>query len=230
MKVAEIADRPVRVPNPPRFSTVVLDVDSTLVGIEGIDWLAARRGPEVADAVAQLTTAAMDGAIPLDAVYGERLDLVRPSRADVEALADAYAAAVAPGAPRALAALMARGVRIVLVSGGIRDAIVPVALSLGIPEESVHAVDLQYGPHGEYAGYDRSSVLTTSTGKHEIVDWLDFPAGVLAVGDGVTDLAMRPPADAFAAFTGFVWRENVVARANAVLRSFDVLVDLMLNT
>jgi hypothetical protein len=30
----------------PLFKTVIFDVDSTLADIEGIDWLAALRGPE----------------------------------------------------------------------------------------------------------------------------------------------------------------------------------------
>ena len=34
-----------------KFASVVLDVDSTLCGVEGIDWLAQRRGPEMADRV-----------------------------------------------------------------------------------------------------------------------------------------------------------------------------------
>jgi len=55
----------------PRFRSVVLDVDSTLCAIEGIDWLARRRGPAVAAQVAALTDRAMDGAIALDQVYGE---------------------------------------------------------------------------------------------------------------------------------------------------------------
>ena len=37
----------------PGFRTIVLDVDSTLCGIEGIDWLAARRGHAIAERVAE---------------------------------------------------------------------------------------------------------------------------------------------------------------------------------
>ena len=80
-----------------RFSSVVLDVDSTLSAIEGIDWLAARRGPAVERLVAELTDRAMRGEIALDAVYGERLALVRPTRAEIDALAEAYVATMAPG-------------------------------------------------------------------------------------------------------------------------------------
>ena len=72
------------------YSSVVLDVDSTLCGIEGIDWLAARRGPEAGVRIAELTDRAMNGELALDDVYGERLGVVRPTRDDLEALASAY--------------------------------------------------------------------------------------------------------------------------------------------
>ena len=59
-----------------RFASVVLDVDSTLCGVEGIDWLAQRRGGDVARRVRELTDRAMNGEIPLDSVYGERLAML----------------------------------------------------------------------------------------------------------------------------------------------------------
>ena len=69
-----------------RFNAVILDVDSTLSGIEGIDWLAAQRGKEVADWSATLTERAMRGEIPIEAVYGERMRAVRPTRKEVDQL------------------------------------------------------------------------------------------------------------------------------------------------
>ena len=40
------------------FASLVLDVDSTIAGIEGIDWLAQRRGPETAKRYAALIASA----------------------------------------------------------------------------------------------------------------------------------------------------------------------------
>jgi phosphoserine phosphatase len=45
----------------PRFASVFLDVDSTLCGVEGIDFLAQRRGPDVAARVTEATERAMRG-------------------------------------------------------------------------------------------------------------------------------------------------------------------------
>jgi phosphoserine phosphatase len=210
------------------FASVILDVDSTLCGLEGIDWLAERRGNAIGAQVTTLTDRAMRGEIRLDAVYGERLALVRPSRDDIAALADAYAASLAPQAAYAILRLRAAGKRIVLVSGGVREAIVPVATRLGIPERDVRAVSVHFGADGAYAAFDTASPLATAAGKRLVAESLALPRRILAMGDGATDLAMRPAVDAFAAYTGFVHRENVVSSADITLASFDQLLELVL--
>lgn len=202
------------------FASVIFDVDSTLCGIEGIDWLAERRGAAVGAEVTALTDRAMRGEIALDAVYGERLGLVRPTLADIAELAHAYIVSVAPGASDAIARLRQRGTRVVLMSGGIREAILPVAELLGIAEHDVHAVSVRFNGAGAYSGFDGASPLATATGKRLVAESLGLPRRVLAVGDGATDLAMRPAVDAFAAFVGFVRRESVVSAADHVVESF----------
>ena len=210
------------------FASVVLDVDSTLTSIEGISWLAERRGPDVARAVDAMTVRAMEGATPLEAVYGERLALVRPSRVDLRALAGAYAAALVPDVQSALDVLRAAHVRLVVVSGGLRDALVPFVATLGIPERDVYAVALRFAPDGTYAGFDASSPLACRLGKPAIARTLALPRPVLAVGDGSTDAELKECVDAFAAFTGVVRRESVVAAADHVISRFVDLPSLVL--
>ncbi|MBX9928428.1 MAG: HAD-IB family phosphatase [Gemmatimonadaceae bacterium] len=210
------------------FASVVCDADSTLAGVEGIDWLAGRRGAAVAAAVAELTDDAMAGRVALDAVYGERLARIRPTRADIAALGDAYVAALAPGAIATVHALSAAGVRVVIVSGGLRPALLPMTRALGIAERDLHAVDLVLDAHGAYEDFDRASPLATQGGKPRVLAALSLPAPVLAVGDGSTDVAMREAGATFAAFTGFVHRASVVAQAAVVLQDFDALRALVL--
>jgi phosphoserine phosphatase len=210
------------------FASVVLDADSTLSGIEGIDWLAARRGAEVARTVVEQTDAAMRGTLPLERVYGERLAVVRPSTTDVDALAEAYVAAVAPGARAAIRELTAAGVRVVMVSGGVKQALLPLARHVGVAQSDVHAVDLRFDAAGGYAGFDATSPLTTSTGKRDVVAAAGLATPILAVGDGRTDVEMKPVVDRFMAYTGFVRRAAVVEVADGVLQSFEELVRLVL--
>lgn len=210
----------------PKFKSVVLDVDSTVSGIEGIDWLAHRRGDEMAAKVAQLTDEAMRGLIPLESVYGARLAAIEPTRRDVDALSREYIARIAPGCARAVSMLGAAGVRVVLVSGGLRQAIEPLAQHLGI--EELCAVDVYFKPDGTYAGFEESSALTTSDGKPTVVASLGLARPTIGVGDGSTDLAMRPVLDRFVAFTGFVTRPPVVDGADEAIETFDQLLSLVL--
>ncbi len=213
----------------PQFDSVILDVDSTLCNIEGIDWLAAPRGPDVAAEIVRLTERAMDGEIPLEAVYGDRLALIRPTSADIAQLSRAYTDALAPGARDSIFRMRDKGVCLALVSGGIRQAIRPLARELGFSDGSLHAVSLSFDDAGQFLGYDEKSPLATQHGKKDIAAALALPRPSLAVGDGATDAAMRQATDGFAAFTGFVRRDPVVRAADYVVASFTELTTLVLS-
>ena len=212
----------------PRFRAVILDADSTLSGLEGIDWLAGQRGPEVAQASEAATRRAMDGTVPLEAVYAQRLAMIRPTRAEMATLADVYVRAMAEGAVECVRALHAAQVRVVIVSGGLREALLPMAAVLGVSGADVHAVSVRYDASGAIEALDGVQLLAMSGGKPTVVRALALPAPVLAVGDGMTDADIRPVVAAFAAFTGFVKRDAVVAAADHVLDSFDALARLVL--
>jgi phosphoserine phosphatase len=211
-----------------RFLSVILDVDSTLCNVEGIDWLAHLRGADVAKQSAALTDRAMNGELALEKVYGERLDLIRPSREEIDQLARVYVEKVARGAARTIRELKDAGVRVVLVSGGLRRAIWPVARSVGVGQADLNAVDVQWDHAGTYQGFDRASPLATQTGKVDVVRGLGLPRPILAVGDGATDAAMRPVVDSFVAFTGFQRRDAVVAAADKEIHDFAELRELVL--
>lgn len=211
-----------------RFSSVVLDADSTLSGIEGIDWLASLRGPAMKRRIARLTEDAMQGLTTLESVYGERLKAVQPTLLEVTQLGQAYLQEMAPLARESLAALREAGIQLVIVSGGLRQALLPLTRELGLEDETVHAVTVFFDERGNYAGFDERSVLTQQAGKREAVAQMMLKKPILAVGDGMTDMEIEPVADAFAVFTGFVRRESVVRRARYELRSFDQLKELVL--
>ena len=126
------------------FRSVVLDVDSTVSALEGIDWLAERRDATVAATVSTLTADAMESRVSLDEVYGRRLHIIRPTRREIAELAEVYIAAALPGVRDAVQAWLRAGVRVVLVSGGLRDAILPLAAWLGIRGDDVFAVEVEF--------------------------------------------------------------------------------------
>jgi phosphoserine phosphatase len=214
----------------PNFASVVLDVDSTLSGIEGVDWLAAHRSEKIQLMVEDLTIKAMAGTMPLESVYEQRLGAIAPSLAEMQTLGLAYKTHLAPGAAAAINALRTAGVRVVLVSGGLLPAIRPFAERLGFTAGDINAVDVRNDHRGAYAGFDRESPLAKQGGKPEVVRLLALPRPILAVGDGSTDLAIRAAGecDAFAAYCGFVSRESVVDLADHTVSSFDELLALVL--
>jgi phosphoserine phosphatase len=211
-----------------RFNSVVFDVDSTLSGIEGIDWLAALRGADVEAWSAGLTVRAMEGKLAIEAVYVERMHAVKPAMEEIERLGRAYVEHIAPRARETFIELRANGVDLVMVSGGLREAILPLARELGVDEQRVHAVSVFFDEEGNYAGFDERSLLTRQNGKRTTVRDMDLRGPILAVGDGMTDCEIKPVVDSFAAFTGFMRREPVVQRADFVIENFDQLRALIL--
>ena len=75
-------------PDWPFFRHVILDCDSTLCSIEGIDCLAAH--PDTNKKVVALTEAAMNGELPLVEAYQHRLELIAPTHQAVRSLAKQY--------------------------------------------------------------------------------------------------------------------------------------------
>lgn len=201
----------------PRYATVIFDCDSTLSTIEGIEELASAHQGEVM----ALTEAAMRGALPLEEVYGRRLELARPTRAQVEALGRRYVETLVADAREVVAALQGEGIEVRIISGGLLPAVQALAHHLAISAEAVAAVDLYFDDAGEYTGYDAGSPLAYSGGKRVIIErWgAELRRPVLLVGDGVTDLEARDVVDAFVAFAGVVERAPVVAMADVVVRA-----------
>lgn len=196
------------------FASVVFDCDSTLVAVEGIDELS---GP-FRDQIQALTDAAMDGSVPLEDVYGRRLQIIRPTRAQLDAVAREYVRTLVPDARETVAALRWLGKTVRIVSGGLLPAVLAVAAELGMAAEDVAAVGISFDEDGEYAGFDTGSLLARGRGKEVVIrDW-DLPRPSLLVGDGATDAEARPAVDAFAAYAGVVERPAVVRDADHVLR------------
>jgi phosphoserine phosphatase len=207
---------------------VCFDVDSTVSPDEGIDVLAAHAGK--GQHVARLTAKAMGGSVPFEVAIKERLDLIRPSRDLVESCLRSHPPRLTHGIAELVAALRARGVRIHLVSGGFEPMIMPLAEQLGITAEHVHANALVFDDDGDYAGFAADRPTARSGGKAAVLGRLkraNAYSPLIMVGDGVTDLEARPPADAFIGFGGVVVREKVKAAADWFVTDFRELSDAL---
>jgi phosphoserine phosphatase len=208
---------------------LLLDCDSTLSSIEGIDELGRLRGPETFKAVEDMTNAAMNGGTPMEAIFAKRLDIIKPSAAELAAIGAQYVATVEPTAQASLAQLRADGWQIAIVSGGFTQAIRPLADFLGI--DRVEAVVLKFHADGAYAGFDDSCPTCKTKGKNVVARRLraEYQATqVVMVGDGASDLEVKGDADLVIGFGRYVQRPKVVAGADRFVRSLAELAESLL--
>ena len=205
-----------------RYRFLFFDVDSTLVTIEGIDVLASGN-PEIA----KLTEAAMNGEVALDEVYARRLEIIRPARAAVEALAQQYLRSLVDGAEEVIATLLQRGHVAHLVTAGIEQAVAPLAERLSI--RNVHAVKLLFDAHGNYEDFDRRSLLTRAGGKELVVRAIRARSkgGAAMIGDGASDLEAKPAVDLFIGFGGVAVRPRVRENADVFVMDLRHVLELV---
>jgi phosphoserine phosphatase len=215
------------------FELIFFDCDSTLSALEGIDELARWQGREAE--VAALTSQAMNGDLPLEAVYGRRLELLQPTREQLRQLGQAYAAALVPGADAVVAALMAAGRQVFIVSGGLAEAVRDFGARLGVPPDNIHAVHTDHdelsgqwwerwkhprgrNPDERYVAHD-GGPLTFGSGKADIVRGLRrrHRGRAMLVGDGASDLEARAAVDLFVGYGGVVARDRVIAGADVFI-------------
>ncbi len=201
---------------------VVFDCDSTLSTVEGIDELARRAG--VYEACCELTHRAMEGGVPLEAVYGQRLEMIRPDKAELAWLGQHYVAHITQGAREIVHALQERGIPVYIVSGGLQPAVEHLAAALEIAPDNVFAVDIRFDTDGQYAGFDAQSPLARSGGKGEVIRRLVADGkSVACVGDGITDLEMKMDGVLFIGFGGVKSRAVVKQNADIFVEDLSLL-------
>ncbi len=212
------------------FDVICFDCDSTLSKIEGIDELGRRAG--LGDELAKLTDAAMNGIVPLEAVYEQRLALIKPDQASIGWLADLYIAEQVEGVRDVFSALAAQGKQVHIISGGLRAAILPLAHLLGLPESHVHAVDIYFNADGSYRDYERDSPLAKTGGKAVVAGLLGKRGALAMIGDGKTDLEAQQAGAFVIGFGGVVDRPIVREKADVFVAEANlnsVLIHILKN-
>lgn len=217
------------------FDLVIFDCDSTLSRIEGIDELARWLGRE--GEVAALTTQAMNGELPLEAVYSRRLDMLQPTREQLKQLGQLYRETLVPDAAEVVGSLLAHGREVFIVSGGLLEPVRELGVALGLPGSHIFAVDVDYdqlsgrwwetwkhpqgrNPEERYLMHDHGP-LTEGTGKAHIIQRLRAAhrGRAMLIGDGTSDLEASRAVDMFVGFGGVVARDKVRAQAEVFIHA-----------
>jgi phosphoserine phosphatase len=213
----------------PITDILIVDCDSTLTAVEGIDELARMPGnqDEIALQVATLTKRAMEGDIPLETVYGRRLETVNPSQEQVHKIAHIYRETMIPHAKQVIAALQTLGTKVFIVSGGLIEPVRDFGVWLGIPRDHIFAVSMEYdqlagkwwrywdqpggqNPRSNYLSIE-ANPLTGSGGKNRMIQRIraENAGRAMLVGDGLSDLEAGNEVDLFVGFGGAVHRPRI---------------------
>jgi phosphoserine phosphatase len=172
-----------------RKSFLIADMDSTMIGQECIDELAAEVG--LKDRVSQITARAMNGEIAFEPALRERVALLKGLPITVVDQVIEKRITLTPGGRELIATMKARGAYAALVSGGFTVFTAPIAAMLGFDENRANILI-------EKDGVLTGEVAEPILGKQAKVDsLLDIarklgisPEDTIAVGDGANDLGM----------------------------------------
>ncbi|MCJ8052297.1 phosphoserine phosphatase SerB [Shinella curvata] len=172
-----------------RKKLLIADMDSTMIGQECIDELAAEVG--LKDKVATITARAMNGEIAFEPALRERVALLKGLPISVVDEVIEKRITLTPGGLELIATMKAKGYYTALVSGGFTVFTSRIAATLGFDE---NRANLLLDADGKLTGEVAEPIL----GKQAKVDALNdiatrlgiTPDEAMAVGDGANDLGM----------------------------------------
>lgn len=207
----------------------VIDFDSTVTQVEGLDELAAialkgqADGAEIVKKIKALTDAGMSGEISFSEALKSRIELLKANKSHIEILIDFLKTKISDSFLRNKSFLKEYNADIYIVSSGFREFILPITQSLGLKDENVYANTFTFDEEGNITGVDQSNVLAQTGGKIKLMESLKFEGHVSVIGDGYTDFEIKKAgfADRFYAFTENVERPKVIAEADFAIKSLD---------
>ena len=198
-----------------KYDTVIFDLDSTIVAIEGLSWLASKED-EVH--LPQLH-AALEGRLPLQDALQHELTQISPSYADMLRLGAQYKESLIEDAADVIDTLHSLGKEIFLISNNFHPAIDIIASHLGIPLSRTFGMHLMFDEKGMYHDFESTHPLAKNGGKAEIIKQHIHPdKKVVMVGDSVPDLEVQPIVDLFIGFGGVTSRPSVKNRAHVYVQ------------
>ncbi|MCB8835875.1 phosphoserine phosphatase SerB [Aurantimonas sp. VKM B-3413] len=172
-----------------RKKFLIADMDSTMIGQECIDELAAEIG--IKDHIAAITARAMNGEIAFEPALRERVALLKGLAQEIVDKVIAERITLAPGGATLIRTMRAEGGHTALVSGGFTVFTSRIADMLGFHENRANVLLVE---DGKLTGRVAEPILGAEakvTALNEIAERLGLaPREAIAVGDGANDLGM----------------------------------------
>lgn len=207
----------------------IIDFDSTFVQTESLEDLAKvalvdhpNRDMIVAK-IGDLTNHGMTGTMSLRESLQKRLQLLSAKKSHIRKTVSLLRKNISPSFIRNKKFFKKFGKNIFIVSGGFKELVIPIVKPFGIPEKNVFANTFLFNYGDDIVGIDKNNPLCSNGGKATVVQSLHLIGDIFIVGDGVTDFEAKQHVKSgqFIAFTENIIRENVVKKADKVVKNFD---------
>lgn len=201
-----------------KYNDIYFDLDSTLVKIEGLDYLGNRKG--VGEEVKSMTTRAMEGEFSVADAFSQKMALIQPSKSDLEHLAQVYLGNIVEDAREVVELLHKLNKKVSIVTGNFAPAPSIFAENIGIPLKNVYQNTVNFDEDNNYLNFDEANPLLASGGKRSIVKkHAPEAVGTVFIGDAITDLETKEAVELFIGFGGVVKRDIVHKNSDVFVHS-----------
>ena len=214
---------------------IIIDFDSTFITEESLDELAKYKLRDQPDSqtmlnkIKSLTNAGMNGDIPFKQSLDERMEVLNLNRSDINSVSKILSECVTPSFTKNKSFFIENNNKIMILSGGFKELIVPIVDDFGILSSNVFANDFIYNSSEQITGINQDNIMSKNGGKVKQSKLLSIHGNVHVIGDGYTDYEIKldGPATHFFAFTENIERKNICELADLTLSNFDDYINIL---
>ena len=214
---------------------IIIDFDSTFITEESLDELAKYKLRDQPDSqtmlnkIKSLTNAGMNGDIPFKQSLDERMEVLNLNRSDINSVSKILSECVTPSFTKNKSFFIENNNKIIILSGGFKELIVPIVDDFGILSSNVFANDFIYNSSEQITGINQDNIMSKNGCKVKHSKLLSIHGTVHVIGDGYTDYEIKldGPATHFFAFTENVERKNICELADLTLSNFDDYINIL---
>jgi D-3-phosphoglycerate dehydrogenase len=207
----------------------IIDFDSTFIKVEALNVLAEislakdKDKNKKIEQIKALTALAMDGKMSFTWSLSKRLKLINADREHIKKLIPKLKKNISRSIINNKKFFKTYSDNIIILSGGFKEYILPIALKYHIKGENVYANTLTFNSKERITGFDKKNLLAREDGKSKQLKKLHLNGELIVIGDGHTDFEIKKSglAHKFYAFTENIERETVLKNADYVAPSFD---------
>tara|TARA_Y100001970_G_scaffold43669_1_gene54440 strand:+ start:771 stop:1448 length:678 start_codon:yes stop_codon:yes gene_type:complete len=212
--------------------SLIIDFDSTIIGVETLECLAEivlsdkQNKKQIINKISNYTDLAMSGQIPFEKSLEYRFELMNVNKSHIKNLINKLSKEFDNSFFDNLNFFKKNSSNIYIVSGGFQNIIESVMFSSTNFQWNVFANELIFNKEDRLVGVNLDNPLASSLGKVNLIKSLNLKTDIIVVGDGYTDYEIKKHnlAKYFLAYTKYVKRDNVIPNADKICTNFDQVV------